>query len=183
MSFMEQLLLIYRTIATIPVWLLFYEGIGMGSLLTSLMRGEALLWWSFWHPCYLREPLSCLCWSTCPELACRSQPSCSEQPPEVIASRMYAGLYLWFKGRNLYLEILASYAFAKALVRREFVYGQVVSPADPQLMEGGSTCPICQVRCKELSLQTKWQSSGKIRILICLPLSISTQCHRLAVIC
>ncbi|CAK0735440.1 hypothetical protein CVIRNUC_000581 [Coccomyxa viridis] len=92
MSFMEQLLLIYRTIATIPVWLLFYEGIGMGSLLTSLMRG----------------------------------------------------LYLWFKGRNLYLEILASYAFAKALVRREFVYGQVVSPADPQLMEGGSTCPICQ---------------------------------------
>ena len=36
---MEQLLLIYRTIVTVPCWLLFYEGIGMGSLLTSLMRG------------------------------------------------------------------------------------------------------------------------------------------------
>ena len=44
---MEQLLMIYRTIVTIPVWLLFYEGIGMGSLLTSLMRGERSLLWSF----------------------------------------------------------------------------------------------------------------------------------------
>ena len=84
---------------------------------------------------------------------------------------MYAGLYLWFKGRNLYLEILAAYAFAKALVRREFVYGQVVNPADPQLMEGGSTCPICQVRCKELSLQTRWQAVGKY---VFLPVCLST---------
>lgn len=45
--------MIYRTIVTIPVWLLFYEGIGMGSLLTSLMRGEKMLWLSSWHHCYL----------------------------------------------------------------------------------------------------------------------------------
>ena len=43
------------------------------------------------------------------------------------------------------MEVTAAWAFAKALVRREFVYGQVVNPSDPQLMEGGSTCPICQV--------------------------------------
>ena len=42
LSFMEQLLLIYRTLLTIPCWLLFYEGIGMGALLTSFMRGEPL---------------------------------------------------------------------------------------------------------------------------------------------
>ena len=40
LSFMEQLLLMYRTLLTIPCWLLFYEGIGMGALLTSSMRGE-----------------------------------------------------------------------------------------------------------------------------------------------
>ena len=45
------------------------------------------------------------------------------------------------------MEVTAAWAFAKALVRREFVYGQVVNPSDPQLMEGGSTCPICQVPC------------------------------------
>ena len=45
--------MIYRTIVTIPVWLLFYEGIGMGSLLTSLMQGERLPWWFFWQPCHL----------------------------------------------------------------------------------------------------------------------------------
>ena len=56
-----------------------------------------------------------------------------------------AGLYLWFKLRNLAMEVTAAWAFAKALVRREFVYGHVVNPSDPQLMEGGSTCPICQV--------------------------------------
>ena len=43
------------------------------------------------------------------------------------------------------MEATAAWAFAKALVRREFVYGQVVNPSDPQLMEGGGTCPICQV--------------------------------------
>ena len=43
LSFMEQLLLIYRTIVTVPCWLLFYEGIGMGALLTSFMRGEPLV--------------------------------------------------------------------------------------------------------------------------------------------
>ena len=82
---------------------------------------------------------------------------------------MCAGLYLWFKGRNLYLETSAAYAFAKALVRREFVYGQVVNPADPQLMEGGSTCPICQVCSEELLLQTRWQPMEKYVILpLCL---------------
>lgn len=45
---MEQLLLIYRTIVTVPCWLLFYEGIGMGSLLTSLMRGA--------HPSHQQLP-------------------------------------------------------------------------------------------------------------------------------
>ena len=39
---MEQMLLIYRAIVTIPCWLLFYEGIGMGSLLTSFMKGKPL---------------------------------------------------------------------------------------------------------------------------------------------
>lgn len=39
LSFMEQMLLIYRTIVTVPCWLLFYESIGLGSLLTSFMKG------------------------------------------------------------------------------------------------------------------------------------------------
>lgn len=43
LSFMEQLLLIYRTVVTVPCWLLFYESIGMGALLTSFMRGEPLV--------------------------------------------------------------------------------------------------------------------------------------------
>ena len=90
-------------------------------------------------------------------------------PQNVMASRAYAGLYLWFKGRNLYLETSAAYAFAKALVRREFVYGQVVNPADPQLMEGGSTCPICQVRCEELLLQVNRQRMGNYVLpVVCL---------------
>lgn len=85
-----------------------------------------------------------------------------------------AGLYLWFKLRNLFVEATAAWAFAKALVRREFVYGQVVNAADPQLMEGGSTCPICQVRSSShatLSLA----KSGLLHVvlsllhLVCLP--------------
>lgn len=40
LSFMEQLLLMYRTVVSVPCWLLFYEGIGMGALLTSLIRGS-----------------------------------------------------------------------------------------------------------------------------------------------
>lgn len=43
------------------------------------------------------------------------------------------------------MELTSAWACGKALVRREFVYGHLVHPADPQLMEGGCTCPICQV--------------------------------------
>ena len=43
LSFVEQMLLIYRTMVTIPCWLAFYEGIGMGSLLTSFMKGRPLV--------------------------------------------------------------------------------------------------------------------------------------------
>ena len=41
------------------------------------------------------------------------------------------------------------------------MYGQVVNPSDPQLMEGGGTCPICQV-----SYHIRLQS-----LLHCLPSS------------
>lgn len=41
---------------------------------------------------------------------------------------------------------MAAWASGKALMRREFVYGQLVPSTDPLLMESGSTCPICQVR-------------------------------------
>ena len=52
---------------------------------------------------------------------------------------------MWFKARILFAEVLAAYACVKALLRRQFVYGVMVAPSDPQLMEGGGTCPICQV--------------------------------------
>ncbi|KAK9917011.1 hypothetical protein WJX75_009971 [Coccomyxa subellipsoidea] len=92
LAFLEQVLLMYRTIAAVPCWMLYYDSIGMGAFWTSSMHG----------------------------------------------------LYLWFKARNLFMELTSAWACGKALVRREFVYGHLVHPADPQLMEGGCTCPICQ---------------------------------------
>ncbi|EIE26740.1 hypothetical protein COCSUDRAFT_64636 [Coccomyxa subellipsoidea C-169] len=92
LAFLEQLVLMYRTIAAVPCWLLYYDSLSMGAFWTSSMHG----------------------------------------------------LYLWFKARNLFTELMSAWACGKALVRREFVYGHLVHPADPQLMEGGSTCPICQ---------------------------------------
>ncbi len=57
---MEQLLLIYRTVLTVPCWLLFYEGIGMGPLLTSFMRGEprVRLSWPIGDCCLVTPVLS-----------------------------------------------------------------------------------------------------------------------------
>lgn len=52
---------------------------------------------------------------------------------------------MWLKARILFAEVMAAYACVKALLRRQFVYGVMVAPSDPQLMEGGGTCPICQV--------------------------------------
>ncbi|CAL8467079.1 g6615 [Coccomyxa elongata] len=92
LAFLEQLMGMYRTVATVPCWLLYYDSLNMGAFWTSSMHG----------------------------------------------------LYLWFKARNLFTELTSAWACGKALVRREFVYGQLVHPSDPQLMEGGGTCPICQ---------------------------------------
>ncbi len=53
---------------------------------------------------------------------------------------------MWFKARILFTEVMAAYACVRALLRRQMVYGVMVAPGDPQLMEGGGTCPICQAR-------------------------------------
>ena len=56
---------------------------------------------------------------------------------------------MWFKARILFTEVMAAYACVRALMRRQMVYGVMVAPGDPQLMEGGGTCPICQVRSSD----------------------------------
>lgn len=41
LAFLEQVLLMYRTIAAVPCWMLYYDSIGMGAFWTSSMHGES----------------------------------------------------------------------------------------------------------------------------------------------
>ena len=127
LSLVEQGVLMYRTLVTIPCWLFYFQSIGMGDVLTSCMNGAALC------TCSLLAFLSML--------LAKGQGT-GRRP----ANKIYAGVYLWFKARILFLEVTAAYACVRAIVRRQFVYGHLVAATDPQLMEGGRTCPICQVK-------------------------------------
>ena len=51
LSLVEQVVLMYRTLVTIPCWLFYFQSIGMGDVLTSCMNGIAL-------PC-----ATCFCYS------------------------------------------------------------------------------------------------------------------------
>jgi hypothetical protein len=39
LSLVEQFLLMYRTVATVPCWLLYFHSLAMGDILTSGMHG------------------------------------------------------------------------------------------------------------------------------------------------
>ncbi len=41
LAFLEQLVLMYRTIAAVPCWLLYYDSLSMGAFWTSSMHGES----------------------------------------------------------------------------------------------------------------------------------------------
>lgn len=41
LSLVEQFLLMYRTLATVPCWLLYFHSLAMGDILTSGMHGAA----------------------------------------------------------------------------------------------------------------------------------------------
>jgi len=40
LAFVEQMQLMYRTIAAVPCWLLYYDSLSMGAFWTSGMHGE-----------------------------------------------------------------------------------------------------------------------------------------------
>ena len=50
LSLVEQFLLMYRTVATVPCWLLYFHSLAMGDILTSGMHGAV-------GACYRMHPL------------------------------------------------------------------------------------------------------------------------------
>ena len=42
LSLVEQAVLMYRTLVTVPCWLFYFQSLGMGDVLTSCMNGTAL---------------------------------------------------------------------------------------------------------------------------------------------
>ncbi len=58
----------------------------------------------------------------------------------------YAGLYLVLKCPMVYERVGGLAASARAVLRRSAVYGALVQPGDPGLLESGSACSICQAR-------------------------------------
>ena len=42
LSLVEQVVLMYRTLVTVPCWLFYFQSIGMGDVLTSCLNGKGL---------------------------------------------------------------------------------------------------------------------------------------------
>ena len=55
-----------------------------------------------------------------------------------------AGLYLVMKCPMVYERVGGLAASARAVLRRSAVYGSLVPPGDPGLLESGNACSICQ---------------------------------------
>ena len=63
---------------------------------------------------------------------------------------MCAGLYLVLKCPMVYERVGGLAASARAVLRRSAVYGALVPPGDPGLLESGNACSICQARSRSL---------------------------------
>lgn len=63
LSLVEQFLLMYRTLATVPCWLLYFHSLAMGDILTSGMHGAPdVLTWAWMLLLGVKELFQCSTW-------------------------------------------------------------------------------------------------------------------------